>query len=146
MDRRDSTPGSAPGTRGKIFMNTGYPPAIRNKPYFSFEGRTASLRRVKLTHSLAATREKLLQNFLCIGSSRISAEPLSDQEPGRSMVYSSTQLQILDLPVLELNPLNFHLFFVFDFPPAKRVLSTRSSKSSEIYPIKKVFFSKRVQL
>ena len=51
-----------------------------------------------------------------------------------------TQLQILDLPVLELNPLNFHLFF--DFPPAKMVLSTRSSESPEIYPIKNIFFFK----
>ena len=50
-----------------------------------------------------------------------------------------SQMQILDQPVLELNPLNFHLFF-FDFPPAKRVLSTRSSKSLEIYPIKNFFF------
>ena len=55
-----------------------------------------------------------------------------------------TQLQILDLPVLELNPLNFHFFF--DFPPAKRVLSTRSSKSLEIYPIKHLFFYKRVRI
>ena len=49
--------------------------------------------------------------------------------PGQSMLR--TQLQILDLPVLELNPLNIHLFFFFSFyfPPAKRVLSTRSSKS-----------------
>jgi hypothetical protein len=48
-----------------------------------------------------------------------------------------TQMQILDQPVLVLNPLNFLLFF-FDFPPAKRVLSTRSSKSLEFYP-KKIF-------
>jgi hypothetical protein len=43
----------------------------------------------------------------------------------------------VDLPVLELNLLNFHLFssFFFDFPPAKRALSTRSSESPEIYPI-----------
>ena len=50
-----------------------------------------------------------------------------------------TQLQILDQPVLELNHLNFHLFF--DFPPAERVLSTRSSKSLEIYTIKKGYES-----
>jgi hypothetical protein len=37
-----------------------------------------------------------------------------------------SQMQILDQPVLELNPLNFHLSF--DFPPAERVFSTRSSK------------------
>jgi hypothetical protein len=29
------------------------------------------------------------------------------------MVYLNTQLQILDLPVLELNPLNFNLFRFF---------------------------------
>jgi hypothetical protein len=45
-----------------------------------------------------------------------------------------SQMQILDQPVLELNALNFHLLF-FDFPPAKRVLSTRSSKSLEFYAI-----------
>jgi hypothetical protein len=37
-------------------------------------------------------------------------------------------------------------FFFFDFPPAKRVLSTRPSKSPEIYH-KKTFFSlKRVRI
>jgi hypothetical protein len=51
-----------------------------------------------------------------------------------------TQLQILDLPVLELNSLNFHLFFKKKIPPAKRVLSIRSSKSLEIYPIKTCLF------
>jgi hypothetical protein len=58
-----------------------------------------------------------------------------------------SQMQILDQPVLELNPLNFHLFFFFffDFPPAKRVLSSRSSKSSEFYAMKNVS-KKRVQL
>ena len=89
LNRRDPAPGSEPGIRGKIFHEYSLPsrdPRGANKPYFCFEGRTASLRRVKLTHSLAATREKLLQKILCIGSSRISAEPLSDQEPGRSMV------------------------------------------------------------
>jgi hypothetical protein len=43
-----------------------------------------------------------------------------------------TQLQILDLPVLQLDPLNIHIFlffFFFYFPPAKRVFSTRSSKN-----------------
>jgi hypothetical protein len=33
-----------------------------------------------------------------------------------------------------------------DFPPAKRVLSTRSSKSTEIYPIKTCFVFKRVRI
>ena len=56
-----------------------------------------------------------------------------------------TQLQILDLPVLELDPLNIHLL-LFDFPPAKRVLSTISSKSPRIYTIKKVLFVKRVRI
>jgi hypothetical protein len=46
-----------------------------------------------------------------------------------------TQLQILDLHVLELDPPNIHLFLFFDCPPAKRVLSTRSSKTPRIYPI-----------
>ena len=74
---------------------------------------------------------------------------MSDQVPGRSMVYTGehpwcTQLQILNLPGLELNPLNFHLFF--DFPPAKRVLSTRSSKSPKIYHIKSYLFFKRVRI
>ena len=89
LNRRDPAPGSEPGIRGKIFHEYSLPsrdPRAANKPYFCFEGRTATLRRVKLTHSRAATREKL---FLCIGSSRISAEPLSDQEPGRSMVYTA---------------------------------------------------------
>ena len=73
--------GSAPGIRGKKFHEYSLPsrdPRGANKPYFCFEGRTASLRRVKLTHSLAATREKLLQKILCIESSRISAEPLTN--------------------------------------------------------------------
>jgi hypothetical protein len=52
-------------------------------------------------------------------------------------INTSTQLQILDLPVLELDPLNINLFL--DFQPAKRVLSTRSSKSSRICSIKNVF-------
>jgi hypothetical protein len=56
-----------------------------------------------------------------------------------------TQLQILDLPVLELNPLNFHIFF-FDFPPAKTVLFTRSSKSPQIYTIINVFVFKRARI
>jgi hypothetical protein len=67
---------------------------------------------------------------------------MSDQEPGPSIVYTD---QILDQPVFELNPLNFLLFF-FDFPPAKSVLSTRSSKSPEFYPKKYFQKTKRVQL
>jgi hypothetical protein len=51
---------------------------------------------------------------------------------------SCTQLQIVDLLVLELNILNFYLFF--DFPPAKTVLSTRSSKRPKSYPINIYFF------
>ena len=56
-----------------------------------------------------------------------------------------TQLQILDLHVLELDPLNFDLFFLIFHQP-KRVLSTRSSKSPELYPIKTCFVFKRVQI
>ena len=55
-----------------------------------------------------------------------------------------TQLQILDLHVLELDPLNFEIFLIFHLP--KRVLSTRSSKSTELYPIKTCFVFKRVQI
>jgi hypothetical protein len=55
-----------------------------------------------------------------------------------------SQMQILDQPVLELNPLNFLLFFLFiNFPPAKTVLSTRSSNSSEFYAIKNVSGKKK---
>jgi hypothetical protein len=45
------------------------------------------------------------------------------------MLYSSTQLQILDLPVLELDPLNIHLFFLIFhqpkgcFPPDRQKVS-----------------------
>ena len=53
-------------------------------------------------------------------------------------------MQILYLPVLELNPIFFPFFF--DFPPAKRVISTKSWKSPEIYPKKKFFSPKMVQL
>ena len=63
LNRRDPAPGSEPGIRGKKFHEYSLPsrdPRAANKPYFCFEGRTASLRRVKLTHSRAATREKLL--------------------------------------------------------------------------------------
>ena len=66
---------------------------------------------------------------------------MSDQVPGRSMVYTAADPKSA-WPRAE-SP-KFPSFF--DFPPAKRVLSTRSSKSPEIYPIKKVFFPKRVQL
>jgi len=61
--------------------------------------------------------------------------------PKFSLVFS---MQILDLPVLELNPIFFPFFF--GFPPAKRVFSTKSWKSPEIYPKKKFFPPKMVQL
>jgi hypothetical protein len=52
-----------------------------------------------------------------------------------------TQMQILDRPALELNPLNFHFFF-FDFPPAKRVFVPDRQKSPEFYAIKNVKIKK----
>jgi hypothetical protein len=52
-----------------------------------------------------------------------------------------SQMQILDQPVLQLNPLNFHLFF--DFPPAKRVFSTRSSTKTRILRYKIFFYYKK---
>ena len=47
--------------------------------------------------------------WVCVGgtpSPHIHTYIVQDQAGPRC-----TQLQILDLPVLELNPLNFHLFF-----------------------------------
>ena len=60
--------------------------------------------------------------------------------PGRSMVYTAADPGSA-CPRAE-SP-KFPSFF-FDFPPAKRVLSTRSSKSPEFYPIKNVFKNKSV--
>jgi hypothetical protein len=47
LNRRDPAPGSEPGIRGKIFHEYSLPsrdPRGANKPYFCFDGRTASLR------------------------------------------------------------------------------------------------------
>jgi hypothetical protein len=52
-------------------------------------------------------------------------------------------MQNLDQPVLELNPLTNIFIFFWDYPPANRVLSTRSSKSPEFYPIKNVYKKKK---
>ena len=69
----------------------------------------------------------------------ITGEPLSDQAPGRSLVYTDADpgsaCPRAESPKFPKKN--------FDFPPAKRVLSTRSSKSPEIYPIKKVFFPQK---
>jgi hypothetical protein len=48
-----------------------------------------------------------------------------------------TQLQILDLPILELNPLNFDFFF--DFTPAKKGAFQQIVKKSRNLPYKNVF-------
>ena len=131
LNRRDPAPGSEPGIRGKIFHEYSLPshdPRVANKPYCCFEGRTASIRRVKLSHSRAATH--------CYVSDQAEFRPNPCRTRNQAGPWC-TQLQILDLPVRELNPLNFHVFF--DFPPAKRVLSTRSSKIPRIYAIKNVF-------
>jgi hypothetical protein len=53
-----------------------------------------------------------------------------------------TQLQILDLPVLELNPLNFDFFFFFfDFSPVKKGAFHQIVKKSRNLPYKNVFCS-----
>jgi hypothetical protein len=51
------------------------------------------------------------------------------------MVYTDSARRSWICLYLEMDTLNFLLFFFFfffDFPPAKRVLSTRSSKSPRI--------------
>ena len=55
-----------------------------------------------------------------------------------------TQLQILDLPVLELNPLNFDLFGFFT--SQKGCLPPDRQKNPEIYRIKTCFVFKRVRI
>ena len=47
-----------------------------------------------------------------------------------------SQMQILDQPVLELNPLNFHLFLKFHQP--KGCFLSDRQKSPEFYAIKNV--------
>jgi hypothetical protein len=54
-----------------------------------------------------------------------------------------TQMQILDQPVMCPRAESPKFPSFFDFPPAKRVLSNRSSKSLQFYPIKNVFKKKR---
>ena len=48
-------------------------------------------------------------------------------------------MQILDLHVLELDPLNFDLFFFFDFSPAKKGAFHQIVKKSPTLPYKNVF-------
>ena len=67
---------------------------------------------------------------------------MSDQEPGPSMVYTD---QILDQPVLELNPLNFLVFFLIFHQPKGCFLPDRRKVPN--FTLKKYFQkTKRVQL
>ena len=61
-------------------------------------------------------------------------------EPGQSMVYTAADPGSA-CPRAGSPKYPSSLLF-FDFPPAKRLLSTRSSKNSRIYPIKNFFFLK----
>jgi hypothetical protein len=57
-----------------------------------------------------------------------------------------TQLEILDLLLLELDPLNIHLFFFLIFHQLKGCFPPDRQKSPRIYSIKKLFFNKRVRI
>jgi hypothetical protein len=59
------------------------------------------------------------------------------------MVYTNADPKSA-CPRAESPSLSSHIFL--DFPPAERVLSEKSSKSSEFYPIKNVFKKKRKRI
>jgi hypothetical protein len=118
-------------------MKTVYPPAIRAAQITgSFASKGAirpSVRRVKLTHARAATRKKIFQIFQCIGSGRITAEPLSDQAPGRSLVYIATDPR----SACQISKFqNFHIF-LNSHQPKKCFLPDRPKKKSRILRYRK---------
>jgi hypothetical protein len=85
-------------------MDTVYPPAIGARQITCI-----LVRRVKLSHSRAATRKNNLKKFYASDQAELRPNPCRTRNQAGPWF---TQMQILDQLVLELNPVNFHLFFL----------------------------------